>query len=220
MQNTSRELKIPDNFDSWIKNEIADTVDQWFRFPSRLTYLFAFIRSNNWDQWFINFFIFWLFLAIFIGDGWAAKYVPFQLNMQNELLMLPIIAMLICQIIPFLGTIYYMNYCYDLVHYSAQINFSQWVRLRNDSLFLLFIAIVFFTFFILGFCFRSHCSVYRIFLLRWTRSPRRGRSLCIRRRGPPPEHSHTSMDQRKDQVNRVQSAQEGCKNSRHRKRRS
>ena len=132
MQNpTSRELKIPDNFDSWIKNEIADTVDHWFRFPSRLTYLFAFIRSNNWDQWFINFFIFWLCLAIFVGDGWAAKYAPFQLNMQSELIIIPIIAMLICQIVPFLGTIYYMNYCYDLVHYSAKINFSQWVRLRN-----------------------------------------------------------------------------------------
>ena len=128
---TNRTLTIPTSFKSWIKKEITSNEDKWSHFPSRLTYLFAFIRSNYWDHLFLNFFILWLLIVIFVGDGWAAKYSPIPLSLGQGVVLIPIVAMLITQLIPFLGTIYFTHYCNDLVHYSAQVNMLHWVRFSS-----------------------------------------------------------------------------------------
>ena len=106
-------------------------------YPKRHVWLFGFIRNNRWDQWYMNLFIIWMILLIAYVDGWAKAYAPMliSLNANNNLLLLPPVFMMICQLIPLLGTLFYMHYGYDLVHFLAAYEFQSWVSLRL-SLFL------------------------------------------------------------------------------------
>jgi hypothetical protein len=120
-------LVIPSSYKSWIKKEIAVFESKWSQYPSRLVYALAIIRSNRWDQWFLNFFLLWLLMVIFILDGWASKYSPVPLTIEEGIVLLPLVAMLLCQAVPLIGTIYFTHYCNDLVQYSASENILHWV---------------------------------------------------------------------------------------------
>lgn len=126
LNDENRTLRVPSNFKSWLKADIASKEDKWAEFPVRLVKIFSFITSNRWDQWFNNFFILWLLIVIFVSDGWAAMYGPMLHSVGEGIALLPIFAMMITQLVPFFGTIYFIHHCNDLVHYSASISFGKW----------------------------------------------------------------------------------------------
>lgn len=175
---------MPSNFKSWVKADIASKEDKWAEFPVRLVKIFHFVNSSKWDQWFINFLIIWLLIVIFVSDGWAAKYFPILQDVGQGIALLPIFAMLVTQLVPFLGTIYFLNYCYDLVHYAASISFGKWVGVFKKIL-LCFITFKLAMLLLVGFYFFFDGTICRILLLWWKRRFGGCRKVWIRSRGPP-----------------------------------
>jgi hypothetical protein len=110
-----------------VKADIASKEDKWAEFPVYLAKFLSLITSSRWDHWFCNFFILWFLIVIFVSDGWAAKYGSILHGVGDGIALLPIFAMMITQLVPFIGTIFFIHYCYDLVHYSASITFGRWV---------------------------------------------------------------------------------------------
>ena len=98
-------------------------------YPTIFVYLFAFIRTNRWDQWYLNFFLLWLILVIVFTDGWVNQLAPIvnTYNTNNNLLQIPLAIMLVTQIIPFFGSLFFVHFCNDLMHLIASKNFQQWV---------------------------------------------------------------------------------------------
>lgn len=90
---------------------------------------FNFFTSSRWDQWSINVFIAWLLLVIFYQDRYAVNtYKPLiTLNSANQLLALPPLLIFFCQLIPFVGMLYFITHCNDLVHLLAINNIGRWV---------------------------------------------------------------------------------------------
>lgn len=110
-------------------SDYAIELEEIKHYPRKHVWIFGFIRSHYWDQLYLNLFLIWLVLIIALVDGWAKTYAPMliSLNANNNLLLLPPVFMLICQVIPLVGIIYYMHYGYDLVHYLASVQFQTWV---------------------------------------------------------------------------------------------
>lgn len=116
-------------------SDYAIELEEIRHYPRKHVWIFGFVRSQLWDQWYLNFCLLWLVLLIAFVDGWAKAYAPMliQLNAGNQLLMLPPVFMLICQVIPLLGTVYYMHFGYDLVHFLASVHFQTWVSFPRLS---------------------------------------------------------------------------------------
>lgn len=119
---------LPKAFISWRSRELA-SINEQANYHRIHTMLFNIISSKNWDHRYINLFILWILLIIFIVDGWADSLAPFlvDLNAGNQLLAIPPLLMFITQIIPFLGMIYFITHCNDLVHYRAVKEIGSWV---------------------------------------------------------------------------------------------
>ncbi|RYH15770.1 hypothetical protein EON65_31185 [archaeon] len=94
-------------------------------YPQNLVRLFKIIRSNRWDQLYMDCLLLFLVLVIFFIDGWAALLG--MASVQDSILTFPLIGMLVCAIVPCMGTVYYTHYCNDLVLYLASVDFSHWV---------------------------------------------------------------------------------------------
>ena len=86
-----------------------------------------FSSTVHWDQRYLNLFLLWLLLMIFIRDGWAMSYIPSILPLLESIMLLPLYLMMITQLIPIVGAIYYVNRCNDMVRYLASKNFGDWV---------------------------------------------------------------------------------------------
>lgn len=103
-------------------------------YPKPFVWAFAFIRSNRWDQWYLNWLLLFFVMIIFFTDEWAKIFAPFLLTMNdnNQLLMIPLALMLVCQVIPLFGTIFFVHFCNDLVRLIASQNFQQWVSTYSN----------------------------------------------------------------------------------------
>lgn len=119
--------------DTWISEKIREENDE-VNYPQLYVQLFHIVRSNRWDQIYLDCFVIFLVLCVFFYDGIAKDIAPSIATMQSSLMMFPLIIMLICAAIPCLGTAWFVHYGYDLVHYSAAHDFQQWVR--QSSIFL------------------------------------------------------------------------------------
>ena len=119
---------LPKAFQSWKSKEIAN-VNEDSNYYYIHVFLFNLIKSRSWDHRYINLFIIWILLIIFFVDGWAEQLAPFlvDLNTGNQLLAIPPLLMFICQLVPFLGMIYFITHCNDLVHYRAIKEIGSWV---------------------------------------------------------------------------------------------
>jgi hypothetical protein len=109
------------------KNELE--VPELQHYPKVLVVLFAWIRSNRWDHWYLNLFLIWMALVIAFTDGWVTKFVPFlnAFNSNNSLLQIPLVLMLVTQVIPLFGTVFFVHFGNDLVRLIASKNFQEWV---------------------------------------------------------------------------------------------
>jgi hypothetical protein len=114
------------NQNSWVSKEIRMSSEESL-YPSIFVNLFRLIRSNWWDQVYLNLFIVFLLLLVLLRDGWAELLLPSLVAMQDSILLYPLLGMLVCAGIPCLGTAYYTHYCNDLVLLRASIDFQQWV---------------------------------------------------------------------------------------------
>ncbi len=109
-------------------------LDEIHYYPKPFVWVFAFVRSNRWDHWYLDFMLLFLALVIIFTDGLAENYVPMlvTLNANNNLLMVPLALMFVCQVIPLFGTVFFVHFCNDLVRLIASNNFQQWVsKLRT-----------------------------------------------------------------------------------------
>lgn len=122
---------LPKSFVSWKSREIAD-VNEEANYARVYLYGFNFIRSGTWDQRFLNLFIIWLLLIVFFVDGWAETLAPSvaTMNAGNQILVIPPFIMFITQLIPFLGMLYFISNCNDLVHFKAVKEMGTWVSLN------------------------------------------------------------------------------------------
>ena len=121
----------PPGFKSFLARAMAKDTEI-YNYPKIYTFLLKVTTSAMWDQWTINFFIIFLILIVFIYDGYARKYVPKLVTMNgdgNAIIMLPALAMFLCQLIPACGGFYLTHYCNDLVLYAASNNFQHWVSI-------------------------------------------------------------------------------------------
>ena len=122
---------LPKGFQSWKQREIASLNQQanyhWFYIRS-----FNFFSSVNWDHRSINLFIIFLILVIFFMDGYAEQYAPTvsALNTGNQILAVFPFLIFICQLIPFLGMLYFIGNCNDLVHFKAIKEIGKWVSIK------------------------------------------------------------------------------------------
>lgn len=100
-------------------------------YPKSFVWAFAFIRSNCWDQWYLNCLLIFFILIVVFSDGWVKLFAPFliTLNANNNLLMIPLALMFVTQIVPLFGTVFFVHFCNDLVRLIASQNFQQWVSL-------------------------------------------------------------------------------------------
>jgi len=119
---------LPKAFKSWKSKEIA-SVNEDANYYFIHVFLFNLIKSRSWDHRYINLFILWMLLIIFFVDGWAEQLAPFlvDLNTGNQLLAIPPLLMFICQLVPFLGMVYFITHCNDLVNYRAIKEIGSWV---------------------------------------------------------------------------------------------
>lgn len=130
-----RRRTVPVGFTSWTSQEIAHD-NELENYPFCYRVFMYFVRSNRWDQWYLNFFIIMIVLAIFFIDGWAKQFVPFidELNAGNALLALPALGMIITQVIPLIGTYFFIHMANDLVHYMGSIDLANWVSCIHKKL--------------------------------------------------------------------------------------
>lgn len=121
--------KKPQHIDeeSWLGIE-AGYLNQRSVYPKFHQSLLKFVTSNYWDQLYLNFFILWLLLIIFVVDGWADSVAPFILNFNfgNIFFIGPPLLMFLTQIPPLCGTIFLMHYGNDLMHHVAGEHFQSW----------------------------------------------------------------------------------------------
>lgn len=128
LPNKGSRRPLPKAFVSWKSKEIAE-VNEEANYARFYTYSFNFLRSRMWDQWCINLFIVWLLLVIFFVDGWAESLAPSvaSMNEGNQILIIPPFLMFITQLIPFVGMLYFISNCNDLVHFRAVKEMGSWV---------------------------------------------------------------------------------------------
>ena len=154
---------LPDDHIPWIARELVEG-DEYSQFPSRLINIFHFIKSRRWDQLYIDFFILWILLIIYIAEDIDAKFnlnLSVYISINSIYLLVPPVIMLFTQLIPLLGTVFYVHFCNDLVHYFARSTFSQWVIFFN--IYFIIITLIIILISVVLFC--SYRSIYRIFLL-------------------------------------------------------
>lgn len=116
--------------DSWLAREIG-ILNSGSQFPALYIRAFRFLTSRYWDQLYFNFFLLWLVFLILVEDGWMAQFAPFVLayNSNGLFVTAPPLLMLITQIFPLFGTVYFVHYCNDMVHHLASKDFQTWVTL-------------------------------------------------------------------------------------------
>lgn len=102
-------------------------------YPAAFVWAFAAVRSNRWDHWYLDLLLLWLLLLVAFEDGWVASYAPSLAasNANNALLQLPLALMLVTQVLPLFGTIFFTHFCNDLVQHVASLNFQEWVSECN-----------------------------------------------------------------------------------------
>ncbi len=98
------------------------------QFPSIWPKLWYFFSSAYWDQLYLNSFFIFLILCFFCVDRYGQSLVPIiaTFNANNQLLVLASLAMFVSQLIPFLGTLFFVNFCYDLLTLMASREFQHW----------------------------------------------------------------------------------------------
>eukprot|EP01032_Pedospumella_encystans_P009840 gene9840-11553_t len=118
---------LPKAFVSWKSKEIA-MVNEEANYYRIYSIMFNIVKSKSWDHRYINLFIIWILLIVFFVDGWAESMAPFliDLNTGNQLLAVPPFLMFITQLVPFLGMMYFITHCNDLVHYRAIKEIGSW----------------------------------------------------------------------------------------------
>lgn len=112
---------------SWIAEKIKETNDE-LNYPPFYVHLFRIVRSQRWDQLYLNCFMVFLILSVIFFDGIAKSMLPALDAMRDTLLMIPLIFMLVSASVPCFGTAWFVHYGYDLVHYCASKDFLHWVR--------------------------------------------------------------------------------------------
>jgi hypothetical protein len=134
LQNRGPRRPLPKGFQSWKLREIASVNTQALYSKTTLR-SFAFISSSKWDHWSINIFFAWLLLIIFYQDGFAVNiYKPLiTMNAANQILAIPPLLIFFCQLVPFVGMLYFITHCNDLVHLLAIQNLGRWVRTLSSS---------------------------------------------------------------------------------------
>lgn len=125
-------MRKPDQIDadSWLAREIG-ILNSGSQFPAVYIRAFRFLTSRYWDQLYFNFFLLWLVLLILVEDGWMAKFAPSVLayNSNGLFITAPPLLMLVTQIFPLLGTVYFVHNCNDMVHFLASKDFQTWVTI-------------------------------------------------------------------------------------------
>eukprot|EP01038_Epipyxis_sp_PR26KG_P008263 gene8263-11183_t len=120
--NQNRERKPPPDHQSWMSQEIA-TDNELLNYSYSYRILIYFFTSNKWDHLYINMFILWMLMLIAIVDKWTEKYLPL---ITPDFMVIPPIVMIISQIIPISGTIYFVCKGNDLARSIASVNFQDW----------------------------------------------------------------------------------------------
>ena len=105
---------------SWVAHQLRST-DDWHLFPSSYAKLHFALRSKKWDYWYLNFLLLWVVLLLFSLDG----KLPFSYD--HPLLIVCLVFMLLTQIPPVLGILYFIHFCNDMVLYDASVTFGEWV---------------------------------------------------------------------------------------------
>ena len=135
LQNRGVRRPLPKGFKSWRQREIASVNEQsnYSKFHVRM---FDFISSANWDHRSINIFILWLFLVVFYVDGYALSMHPplITWNSKNQIVAVGPLLIFFCQLVPFLGMLYFISHCNDLVHFKAIKGIGSWVREPTNNL--------------------------------------------------------------------------------------
>lgn len=123
---------LPKAFVSWKSRELASVNEQANYYRIHIV-LFNIVKNKNWDHRYINLFIVWILLIIFFVDGWADNLAPFlvEYNTGNQILAIPPFLMFITQLIPFLGMLYFITHCNDLVHFKAVKEIGTWVSISS-----------------------------------------------------------------------------------------
>eukprot|EP00600_Ochromonadales_sp_CCMP1393_P004488 CAMPEP_0174965298 /NCGR_PEP_ID=MMETSP0004_2-20121128/6359_1 /TAXON_ID=420556 /ORGANISM="Ochromonas sp., Strain CCMP1393" /LENGTH=803 /DNA_ID=CAMNT_0016214121 /DNA_START=124 /DNA_END=2538 /DNA_ORIENTATION=- len=116
---------LPPGVESWKKKEIATEheLDNYSKIHIRL---FNFVRTAFWDQICLNIFILWLVMISFFEDGFAESMAPSLLSLKSTVYTVFPLLMFFTQLIPFLGTIYCVNFYNDLVNYIAIKEIGSW----------------------------------------------------------------------------------------------
>ena len=128
LKNKTKKLP-PLGFKSWIQRELSKDIGLK-AYPLRLAVGFKFVRHVRWDHYYINCFLLWLLLLIAVYDGYVATYAPaFILEFVypgSVFLLAPLLLMIIFQLIPIFGVVYYTVFCNDLVKYLAGSELGKW----------------------------------------------------------------------------------------------
>jgi len=130
-QNT-RPRRLPTHFRSWVQKQV-DAVNERDSFPASSLRFFGAVKSSFWDQLYLDLFVLWWLLIVFYHDGWAAKFAPMaiDLNQNNAILLLLPALMFLSQLLPLVGTLYCINYCNDMVRFLATSEITSWVSKRT-----------------------------------------------------------------------------------------
>lgn len=119
---------MPVNHKSWVTKELK-TENGSLNYPVFYVFILNYIKSNKWDHLYINMFIIFLLLVIAFEDEWVDTYAPVlaDVNADGILYIIIIVVMLVSQVIPSVGILYYINRCNDLTKYTASVDFPAWV---------------------------------------------------------------------------------------------
>ena len=118
----SKRKKIK-GFATWRPAE-QESIEEYNDFPLFYVYLVHFITSSRWDQFYLNWLLLWLILFILKID--FSSNIILQKYITINILFIPPLGMILCQLLPTIGTVYLICRCNDLLRHAGRRNCIHW----------------------------------------------------------------------------------------------
>jgi hypothetical protein len=119
-----REKAVPEGHKSWMRRD-KQFGDIDYHIPPSVIRPLKFMVHHYWDYSYISLFLLFL-LVVVLEEHKALSLLP--KNQLSTILQLILLAMCGTQMIPFLGTLFYIHFLNDVVHYYCHRHeFGRWV---------------------------------------------------------------------------------------------
>jgi hypothetical protein len=116
--------KPPSGHKSWVQRE-RDEADKVGKFPWQHVRALQFIVSKTWDYLYFVFFIIFLAVVVVQQQNLAPAFIAGNLKSVWQIMLL---LMCLCQLVPSLGSLFYVHRYNDVMHQLAQKqDFGEWV---------------------------------------------------------------------------------------------